>query len=300
MQKHIESFKDYLESEKHYSDKTILNYELDLNSFRDFLECKSKDFRYLDKEIIRGYLKFLDSAKLKNSTVARHMSSLRSFYNFLVREGIVQTNLFKNFSNPKLEKKLPNFLYYDELNKIFDCFDNVTPLDKRNKLILELLYATGIRIGELIEIKLLDINDGDRSIKVRGKGKKERIVYYGEYTSEAMKDYLQNSRNKLLRERESEFLILNNLGTEITTNGVRDALNKIIKKSSIKNKVSPHVIRHTFATHLLEAGADLKSVQELLGHESLSTTQIYTHVTNERLRSVYLNTHPRAKDVKKE
>jgi len=295
MRNEINLFTEYLTIEKRYSEETVKSYKSDLDNFADFLESKNKDFFNIDKNIIREYLKFLDDCKLKNSSIGRHLSSLRTFYNFLLREEKVKTNYFKNFSNPKKAKKLPNFLYHNELDKIYNACDNKNPLGKRNLLILELFYATGVRVGELVNIKLNDINSKEKSIKVKGKGNKERIVYYGEYTEEALNDYLKHGRNKLLKEKNA-YLILNRFGEEISTNGIRDALNKIFKTAGIKNKVSPHVIRHTFATHLLEAGADLKSVQELLGHESLSTTQIYTHVTNERLRSIYLKTHPRAKD----
>jgi len=295
MENEINLFTEYLTTEKRYSEETVKSYKSDLDNFADFLINKNKNFFNIDKNIIREYLKFLDDCKLKNSSIGRHLSTLRSFYNFLVREEKIKTNLFNNFTNPKKEKKLPNFLYHNELDKIYSSCEDETPLGKRNLLILELLYATGIRVGELTNIKLNDINNKEQSIRVKGKGNKERITYYGEYTEVALADYLANGRNKLLKEK-NDYLILNRFGNQITTNGTRDALNKIFKVAGIKNKVSPHVIRHTFATHLLEAGADLKSVQELLGHESLSTTQIYTHVTNERLRSIYLNTHPRAKD----
>ena len=290
----IISFLEYLEYEKKYSKYTILNYEKDLNKYFEYLENNKIGYQNITKDEIREFLKHLDGESLQNSSISRILSALRSFYDYLKLKNIVTNNNFKLISNPKIPKKLPNFLYYDELSKILDVEFGSSPLDKRNRLILESLYATGVRVGELVEIKLTDINSHEKSIKLVGKGNKERIVYYGEYTEEALNDYL-NLRSMLLKEKGSDYLFLNHLGNQLTTAGVRDIIEKIIKKISLKNKVSPHVFRHTFATHLLESGADLKTVQELLGHSSLSSTGIYTHVTNERLRTVYLSAHPRAK-----
>ena len=298
MNEYIIKFMEYLAKEKYYSVKTIANYELDLNNYYKFLSNNNIDFKKVNKDNVREYLKYLNELKFKNSSIARHLSSIRSFYTYLVLTKVIKSNIFKSISNPKIAKKIPNFLYSDELNKLFSSCDESNPLGKRNILILELLYATGIRIGELVEIKIADINKNDLSIRITGKGNKTRIVYYGEYASFSLDNYLNNARNELMKEKKHDYLFVNRLGNKITTNGIRNAMDKIIINSGVKHKISPHVLRHTFATHLLENGADIKSVQELLGHESLSTTQIYTHVTNERLRSVYLHTHPRANSEK--
>ena len=299
MKEYIIKFKEYLAKERHYSEYSVINYELDLVKFDSFLDENNIDFMTINKDEIRKYLKYLDKEKFKNSTIARHMSSIRSFYSYLVLIGVLNSNIFKSISNPKIAHKIPNFLYSDEMDKLLTTGETKTPLGKRNILILELLYATGIRIGELVEIKLSDINEYEGQIRIKGKGGKTRMVYYGEYTKDAMEDYLNFGRNILMKEKNHDYLFVNCFGNKITTNGIRNAMDKIIKSSGLKYKISPHVLRHSFATHLLESGADLKSVQELLGHESLRTTQIYTHVTNERLRNVYLNTHPRAKEKSK-
>ena len=198
-------------------------------------------------------------------------------------------------SNPKLDKKLPKFLYYEELEQILNIPDKKTPLGQRDALVLELLYSTGIRVSELVNIKIKDINRSNRTIKILGKGNKERYVLYGKYFDDILDLYLKDGRLNLLN-NNNEYLILNHLGNKITDRGIREIINRIIKKGQLEFNISPHVFRHTFATHMLENGAELRCVQELLGHENLSTTEIYTHVTNERLRNVYLNTHPRAKE----
>ena len=232
--------------------------------------------------------------KYEKKTISRHISTLRSFYKYLVNENIISKNPMLLISNPKLDKKLPNFLYYDELEILLNIPDKETILGLRDALILEMLYSTGIRVSELINIKLKDINFSDKKILILGKGSKERYVLYGNTLKQILDLYLKNSRQKL--NKNSEYLILNKNGNKITDRGVRLIISNILKKGELDYHVSPHTLRHTFATHMLDNGADLKSVQELLGHSNLSTTQVYTHITNERLRSVYLKTHPRAKE----
>jgi len=295
--KTINNFLTYLEKECRYSPHTVISYEKDLRSFDDYIQRKNVDYQKITKLEAREYLKELGA--LSNKTVSRHMSTLRSFYNFLLREGVVESNVFKSMRNPKTTRKLPNFIYYDEYEKIIDSIDEDEFYGVRNKLIIEMLYATGLRASELINIELQDINKSDRSIRVMGKGQKMRIVYFGEYAEEVLDKYLSGERKELLSDKKSSYLLIGINGNPLTTDGLRSVLDKVISHASIKNKVTPHTLRHTFATHLLNEGADLKTVQELLGHSSLSTTQIYTHVTNERLRSVYLKTHPRSKDETK-
>ncbi|MBR1413226.1 MAG: tyrosine recombinase XerC [Bacilli bacterium] len=293
--KYLDDFLEYLEEELNYSDKTIENYELDLTFFFNYLTEHKKNYLKLNKDDVREFLKYLDNLKYKNSTISRHLSSLRSFYSYLVRNGIIENNVFKRISNPKKEKKLPNFLNYEEIDDILNIYPTDTPLNIRNRLILELLYDTGVRVGELVTIKINDIDTENMCIKVFGKGSKERIVYYGEYAYDLLKLYLNDARPLLLKHGANSYLILNNRGGAITTRSIENIVDDAINKAAIKNKITPHVLRHTFATHLLNNGADIKTVQELLGHSNLSTTQIYTHITNDRLRSVYLHTHPRNK-----
>lgn len=300
MQTAIQEFLDYLKVEKKYPEgTTILSYQEDLLAFEDYLIKHKLNYESLTKEDIRFYLKDLDEQKYKESTISRHLSALRTFYSYLVTHEGLKSNPFKAIHNPKKPKRLPNHLTSEELEKIFESIPLDTAYGIRNRFLLELLYATGLRVGELVSIKCKDIDDHSRSIRVMGKGSKERIVYYGEYASEFYQRYLEESRPILLKGKTSEYLWINNKGTQLQTRGVRTILDEIIKAAAIKNKVSPHTLRHTFATDLLNEGADLLSVQELLGHSSLSTTQIYTHMTNDRLRTVYLHAHPRARSKKK-
>lgn len=294
MDKYITLFLNYLVNERNYpNDTTVKNYELDLLNYQDFLKENNLNYLKITKDDIRSYLKYLDKLKYKNSSISRHLSSLRTFYSFLVNEGVIESNIFKSISSPKKKKQLPNFLQYDEVEKMLSVCDLKEPLHIRNRLIIETLYDTGIRVSELVNIKLNDLNIATKEIRVLGKGSKERIVYFGDYEIDILNLYLNQARPKLLKNKSSDYLLLNHLGDRLTDRGVRLIIDDVIKKASLKHKVSPHTLRHTFATHLLNEGADLKSVQELLGHSSLSTTQIYTHVSNERLRSVYLKSHPR-------
>lgn len=294
MDKYITLFLNYLINERNYpNDTTVKNYELDLLNYQDFLKENNLNYLKITKDDIRSYLKYLDKLKYKNSSISRHLSSLRTFYGFLVNEGVIESNIFKSISSPKKKKQLPNFLQYDEVEKMLSVCDLKEPLHIRNRLIIETLYDTGIRVSELVNIKLNDLNIATKEIRVLGKGSKERIVYFGDYEIDILNLYLHQARPKLLKNKSNDYLLLNHLGDRLTDRGVRLIIDDVIKKASLKHKVSPHTLRHTFATHLLNEGADLKSVQELLGHSSLSTTQIYTHVSNERLRSVYLKSHPR-------
>lgn len=296
MDKLINDYLAYLEYERKYSVKTIESSKNDIELF--FIYCKENnlDYKNLKIEDARGYLKYLDKLNYKNTSTSRMLSSLRGFYRYLMIKKEVNVNYFKLLSNPKKEKKVPNYLQYDEFEKIIRSIPCDTALSKRNYLIVELLYATGIRVSELVNIKIKDITSKERSIRIIGKGNKERIVYYGEYAEKALDDYLKNGRNELLKNKNSDYLLVNHLGNKLTTAGIRDILEKIVVAASLKHKMSPHTLRHTFATHLLSEGADLRAVQELLGHESLSTTQIYTHVGLDRLRNEYLKAHPRAKN----
>jgi integrase/recombinase XerC len=289
----MEEFLKYIEIEKNYSDNTIISYKKDLEEYEEYLKEKKTNIKDTDYKFIRSYLTYLFDKKYEKKTIARHISTLRSYYKYLFEEKIIKKNPMELISNPKLDKKLPNFLYYDELEILLNIPDKSTVLGLRDALILELLYSTGIRVSELINIKMKDINRSNKKILIFGKGAKERYVLYGNVLDKLLDLYIYESRSKL--NKNSEYLILNKNGNKITDRGIRLIISKILKQGTLDFHVSPHTLRHTFATHMLENGADLKSVQELLGHENLSTTQVYTHVTNERIRSVYLKTHPRAK-----
>lgn len=293
MEEDIVSFLEFLEYEKKYSDNTIKSYEKDLSDFLEYTKIAKKDYRKFDYKEVTDYLIVLNDKGLKSTSINRHLSSIRSFYEFLLVKGKVQGSPFKLVSGPKKEKKLPNYLKYDEFLDLVNTCDE-TDLGVRNRMILELLFATGIRVSEAVSIKIADIDFKAREIRVTGKGNKMRIVIFNKVCQEVMSKYVLEARQNLLKGKKCDYLLVNHLGNPLTRRGVADILEKIIKKSAIRHKISPHTLRHTFATLLLNEGMDIREVQELLGHARLSTTSIYTHVSNEELRRVYLNAHPRA------
>lgn len=279
----------YLEIEKNYSPHTILNYRLDLEDFKKFLG--GVELEKVDYLALRKYLAVLKEKNLGTRTVGRRISALRSFFKFLTREGLLKTNPILILSSPKQEKHLPVFMTEEEVTRLIEGAFPRNELDElglRNRAILETFYSTGIRISELVGLDLQDIDFIGGIVKVMGKGKKERLVPIGETAASVIRKYL----NK--RKRQVDALFLNKNGKRITTRGVRGIVGKYIRLVGIKQGVSAHTFRHSFATHLLNRGADLRTVQELLGHANLSTTQIYTHLTTEKLKSVYDKAHPRA------
>ena len=291
----VNDYLEYLKYQKNYSDYTIINYKDDIIEYLSYLKREYLDFKNVEYSDIRFYLMYLkDEKKDDNSSINRKLSSLRGFYKFLANEKIVKTNVFSLVNGPKKSKKLPRFFEYNELEELFSVPDLRTPLGQRDRLILEMLYATGVRVGELVKIKIDDIDFRRKNIIILGKGNKERFVTYGEYCEESLKNYIQDGR-VALNIKDSKTLFLNNQGGNLTERGVRYILNQLIQKTSIQKKISPHMIRHSFATHLLNEGCDLLTVQKLLGHESIKATQIYTHVTTDRLKEVYFNSFPRAK-----
>lgn len=295
MKRWLFKFLDYLKYEKKYSNLTIDNYKRDIEYFFEFLnDRKTNNIKDVKYQCIREYLVHLHNHQYSKKTISRYISSLRTFFKYLYNEEVINNNPMVLISNPKLDKKLPTFLYTNDLEELLSCPDLDTIYGIRDSLILELLYSTGIRVSELVNIKLKDINFTDRKIKILGKGNKERYVLYGDICTKKINLYLNNSRNEL-DIKKSEYLLLNKNGTKLTPRFIEILIKKYQEQAQIKVKVTPHTLRHTFATHLLEGGADLKTVQELMGHESLSSTQVYTHVTSERLRNIYIHTHPRAK-----
>lgn len=294
MKKIIIDFLEVLQFEKKYSENTILNYKNDLEDFVCYVtELGYDKFDSIDYQAIRKYLTYLYEKKYTNKTISRHISSLRSLFKYLLKERKIKSNPMTLVSNPKIEKKLPKFVPYKELEQILNIYDTNEPIDLRNSLILELLYSTGIRVGELVNIKMKDIELNKKEIRILGKGNKERIVLFGSRCYQLINDYLDSFYRKY-NINNSEYLLLGVKGNKINDREVRKIVDEAVKRAGVKLNISPHVLRHTFATHMLNEGADLKSVQQLLGHESLSTTTIYTHISNERLRSVYLHSHPRA------
>ncbi len=286
----INKFLEYLDNEKNYSSFTISSYAKDLIELMNLLNKKELNIEESD---IKEYLNFLYNKKLNSNSICRKISTLKSFYNFLNLKGYTKTNPLENIGYPKKEKKLPKFVYYDELESIIEEA-KIGEYGERNSLIVELLYATGLRVSELIEIKIKDINFSNRSIITLGKGSVERIVYFGCYAEEILNKYINSFRIEHLKNKKHDYLFINKNGDKITDRGIRLILDNILKRVSVKTKISPHSLRHTFATHLLDNGCDIKVVQELLGHKHLSTTEIYTHISNEKLREVYFKCHPRS------
>lgn len=293
--KEVNDYLDYLQYEKNYSKYTILNYKDDIEEFIDYIESEGLEFKDIVYSDIRFYLMYLkDNKHDDNSSIDRKLSSLRGFYKYLANNNIVQTNVFSLVNGVKKAKKLPRFFEYNELEELFKVPDLKDPFGQRNRLILEMLYATGMRVGELVSIKVKDINIEEGTILILGKGNKERITHFGEYAKDILLLYLEDGYKKL-NKNNLEYLFINNKATKLTERGVRDILNNIIKETDLSKHISPHMLRHTFATHLLNEGCDILSVQKLLGHESISATGIYTHVTTEHLKNVYYNNFPRAK-----
>lgn len=289
MDRHIPKFLTYLEVEKNASSHTIASYLIDLKQARDFLA--NKDVQKIERLDVRKYLAHLKGKDLKKRSVARKLSALRSFFRFLMRDGYVNSNPLAGISAPKLEKFLPIFLDVRKVSKLIESPDPKSILGIRDRAILETLYSTGIRVSELVSLNLDRVDFIGGVIKVLGKGKKERIVPIGDRALRKIREYL----TKRTRQRKSAtVLFLNKNNKRLTDRGVQNLIKKYIRIIALRENVSPHTFRHSFATHLLDKGADLRSVQELLGHASLSTTQIYTHITTEHLKSVYDKAHPRA------
>jgi integrase/recombinase XerC len=295
-------FVRYHQVEKNSARNTVANYRHDLEQFFAFAlgsdNYSEQELLVPDRLKIREYMAYLREQSYERSTVARKLSALRSFYRYLCREQILPVNPFQHIPTPRQEKKLPTFLYSDEITALVEAPDALTPAGERDAAILELLYAAGIRVGELTGLDVPDVDLGSEVVLVFGKGAKERMVPIGSKAVQALSRYIQQGRKDFLACRKDGVhegaLFLNKYGKRLSDRGVRRLLDKYVQQVAISRKISPHTLRHTFATHLLDAGADLRSVQELLGHVNISTTQIYTHVTRAQLKSVYRRAHPRA------
>ena len=293
MDKYIEKFIEYLKIQKNYSELTRINYEKDLIEYSNFLKDNNYSYDNMDYKKCTNYLIYLDNKKYKKTSVSRKLSSLRSFYKFLVLNDYTDNNPFILISSPKKEKKIPKFINYQGIDEIFEIPDIKTIEGQREKVILEILYGSGVRVSELVNIKIKDIDFKDNTILIFGKGSKERVVSFGEMALDALNTYINNGRKEYLGDKTSDYLIVGKNEENLTTRRIEQIIDNLIKKTSIKMNITPHMFRHTFATHLLDQGCDLLAVQELLGHESLSSTEIYTHVSNEHLREVYYKCHPR-------
>ncbi|MYL45952.1 tyrosine recombinase XerC [Virgibacillus halodenitrificans] len=291
------AFTTYLQIEKNASPYTVKYYLSDLEDFFCFLkEEEIPDIDDVDQAVIRLFLTRLYNKQLDRRSVSRKVSSLRSFYKFMEREGLFTKNPFMNIKLPKTKKAIPGFLYSEELEKLFDVSDLTNPMGQRNQALLETLYATGMRVSECEKLKMKDIDFSIGTMLVQGKGRKERYIPFGRFAEIALETYINEGRQKLLENSNtsSQMVFLNSRGNPLTSRGIRLILNTMVEEAALTVHLHPHKLRHTFATHLLNEGADLRSVQELLGHENLSSTQIYTHVTKDHLRKVYMNSHPRA------
>ncbi|WP_406606795.1 tyrosine recombinase XerC [Candidatus Infernicultor aquiphilus] len=302
LKKYIELYAFFLKNEKNYSNYTIVSYRNDLIQFFNYLKLyrilKDDKIEYVDRSVMRKYIVYLKKSDYSARSISRKISTVRSFFKFCLREGIIKVNPTINLITPKINKKLPYFLYLQEVNKLIETPLKNTIFGIRDRAILELLYGTGIRVGELVNLNICNIDLYEKTIIVFGKGSKERILPLGNPSIRAIQEYL-TSRNLFekkifVNKNDLEALFLNRLGGRLTTRSIRRIIIKYMKMAGLNKKISPHVLRHSFATHLLEGGADLRSVQELLGHKSLSTTQIYTHITKERLKTIYKKSHPRA------
>jgi len=305
MQEILERYINYLEAERNVSPYTVRNYTSDLlgnyargsgKGFFQFLRHKQIDsLEQVDKHTLREYIAWLMAQGVVKTSIARKLSAIRSFYRYLLREELLSANPLEKASSPKLDKRLPSFLTREEIERLLEAPNLSKSVGQRNRALLELLYASGMRVSELVSLNIGHFDLDSREVRVRGKGAKERIVLMGKPAAGALDAYLKQGRLELLGDRKNQALFLNRYGERLTERMVQKILDKYAAKVGIEKKVHPHTLRHTFATHLLDGGADLRVVQELLGHANLSSTQIYTHVTKSQARKVYLSAHPMAK-----
>ena len=291
----LEQFLTHLRVTRNASPYTIKNYSNDIGQFLDY--CRTKgvgSLEQVDRSLLRGYLAELDAVGYVKASIARRVAELRSFGDFLVREGVLERNTFRTVSAPRVPKRLPHYLTVAEVEALLAVPDTSTPRGLRDRAIIEVLYAAGLRVSELVGLNVADVDLHQALVQVVGKGGKERIGLLGRPAVQALRAYLKVGRPALLGQRPTNALWLNHRGGRLTTRGVALILSRAGKQAGIRTPVSPHILRHSFATHLLDGGADLRIVQELLGHANLATTQIYTHVSQSRAREVYMRAHPRA------
>lgn len=289
----LKEFEKHLKNVKKYSINTLNSYLSDINIFISYLNQEKINYKNINCDIIRSYLKYLDVNKYKSSSINRILSSLNDYYSYLEKNKIIRYNYFKDINRPRKEKRLPNFINYTEYMNLINTVqkENNEYLKIRNLLLLEILFDTGLRVSEAVNIKISDIDLKNHSLKVLGKGSKERIVYFGDYAVTYLEEYLALRKN--IKSKDNEYLFWNKDYQRLTRRGAEYLINAIAKKALLKQRITPHTLRHSFATEMLNNGCDIRSVQELLGHKSLSTTGIYTHVTNEVVRQEYLKAFKR-------
>jgi len=297
MQEIFNKYRNYLEAERNASPYTVRNYTTDLSGFFNFLKTKEISLlEEVDRHVLRDYLSHLMEQGIVKASIARKLSAIRSFYRYLLREKIISTNPVATTSSPKLDKRLPSFLTPEETVRLLEAPDLSTPQGLRDRALMELLYASGLRVSELVHLDVGQVNLNTNEIRVWGKGSKERMVLMGQPAAAALTAYLSQGRPQLLGEKRSSALFVNRYGGRLIERRVQRILEKYTKIAGIGKRVHPHMLRHTFATHLLDGGAGLRVVQELLGHANLSSTQIYTHVTKSQAKKVYLAAHPMARE----
>ena len=287
---YIEEFIEYLIIDKKYSENTVKSYKNDLKKFDNFLK---KQINNINENDIKNYIKYLNKENNNSKTISHNISTLRSFYKFLLIEKKVNKNPMEYIELPKTKKSLPKTLSIEEIDKLLDI-KLKDAFSYRNKAMLELMYSSGLRVSELVNVNIHDIDTSNCIIRIMGKGSKERIVPLGDYAIRYIEIYLREYRERLVKKELNDYLFLNNHGKKMTRQGFFKILKQIAKEKNIKTEFSPHTLRHSFATHLLNGGADLRSIQEMLGHSDISTTQIYTHVSKEKLKENYNNFHPHA------
>ena len=293
----MQEYLDVLKYQKNYSDLTILAYQRDIEQFFLYLreEC-IEDLSEVQYSFLRGYLSSLHQQNLSAKTINHKMSSLRGFYRYLQNQEYINDNPFLLVDSLKEPQRNPDFLYIDEMVALLDSIDITAPLGKRNKAMLELMYASGLRCREVVELTLAQIDFSRQLLLIHGKGKKDRYVPFHDFAKECLQDYLETERLELMAKKHQEhhFVFVNKFGGQMTNRGIEDIVNRVTQNYDPTKKIHPHTFRHSFATHLLQQGVDIRLVQELLGHSSLSTTQVYTHVTNQHLKEVYDHAHPRS------
>lgn len=298
---HIENYINHMRVEKGASKLTLLGYKTDLMQYINFIAQKKNlpaekvSLEMLNHRLLREYLAQMQEKNLKRATMARKLAALRSYVRYLCQANILKSNPIAAVTTPRQDKKLPKFLYSQEIDLLLNAPDISASLGRRDKAILETLYATGLRVSELVGMDLKDIDFNEKLIKITGKGEKQRIVPVGSKALEALELYIEKTRKTLIKKADDhhDAVFLNKFGTRLSDRSVRNIINKYVEKVAINQKISPHTLRHTFATHLLNKGADLRAVQELLGHVKLSTTQIYTHLTRDSIKAIHSDTHPR-------
>lgn len=294
MERAVNEFASYLRNDKHSSENTVLSYMRDLRGFSEFMHiCGVNDAVKVNYTNVMSYIYELQNNKKAGATVSRNIASIRAFYNFLIRQGEISDNPAAHLVLPKIEKKMPGILSLDKVEQLLEQPRGIEPKEIRDKAMLELLYATGIRVSELVTLKTADVNLPLEYIRC-GLQKKNRIIPIGSQAKAALKKYMEKGRCKLIESQEEQMLFVNCNGKPMTRQGFWKIIKCYTKRAGIEEEITPHMLRHSFAAHLIENGADLKSVQQMLGHSDISSTQVYVKLTNQKLKSVYAKAHPRA------